>query len=234
MTPEETAAAAAAATGTFDQAAFTTTLMAEVTKAIAAQAAASQKAMKLEMAKFALKPDQAAADAAAAAEAAAAADALALAGKDPKIAALERSIRELTERNRVQEEATKASNLKAQEKELKALETERQSAIRASLGDFQFASDDAREDAFRAFRDEVKRGDDGELYGGDFVPVKDFIKARMATKTHLLAPRDVTSSGAREHNGTQGGRQSQLEDIKPGMDAKTREAAWAAVAAAIK
>jgi hypothetical protein len=223
-------------TGAFDAAAFQASLMVEVTKAITAAQTASDKKFKTEMAKFTPRATDDAAAAQAAADAAAASAATdaaaAVARRDPAYAALERSNKDfaarfkaLEEKNAATEELNKKTNAQAEEKE-------RHAAIRASLGDFQFASDDAREDAFRALRDEVKRGEDGELYGGDFVPAKDFIKARMATKTHLLAPKQIDSSGARQNTGMPGGRQVQVEDIKPGMDTKTRDAAWAAVQAA--
>jgi hypothetical protein len=222
-------------TGAFDAAAFQTSLMAEVTKAITASQTASDRKFTAELAKYAPKAstDDAAAQAAAdAAAATAAADAAAAAKRDPAYAALERANKDfaarfkaLEEKNAATEELNKKTNAQAEEKE-------RHAAIRSSLGDFQFASDDAREDAFRALRDEVKRGDDGVLYGGDFVPVGDFIKTRMALKTHLLAPKQVDSSGARQGVGMIAGRQVQFEDIKPGMDPKARDAAWEAVRSA--
>lgn len=144
--------------------------------------------------------------------------------KSPQVAALERQNKDLADRFKALEDQAKQTAARAEEKE-------RHAAIRSSLGDFQFASDDARDDAFRAFREEVKRGEDGELYGGDMVPLKDFIKTRMGSKTHLLAPKPVDSAGARPNAGIVGGKRVQLEDIRAGMDPRAREAAWASVRA---
>jgi hypothetical protein len=223
-------------TGAFDAAAFQTTLMAEVTKAITASQTASDRRLTAELAKYAPKAtgtDDAAAQAAAdAAAALVVADAAAAAKRDPAYAALERANKDFAARFKALEEKNAATEELNKKTTAQAEEKERHAAIRSSLGDFQFASDDAREDAFRALRDEVKRGDDGVLYGGDFVPVTDFIKTRMAAKTHLLAPKQIDSSGARQGVGMVGGKQVQFEDIKPGMDPKARDAAWEAVRSA--
>jgi hypothetical protein len=200
--------------GAFDAAAFQTAIMAEVTKSIGA----ALKAYK--------PPVAAAATAAAKTETETAAAGETAKTRDPMVAALERQNKDLADRFKALEETNRATTAKAEEKE-------RHAAIRGSLGDFQFASDDARDDAFRSFREDVKRGEDGELYGGDMVPLKDFIKTRMAAKTHLLAPKAVDSAGARANAGFVGGKQVQLEDIRSGMDTKTRDAAWAAVRAQV-
>lgn len=213
--------------GAFDAAAFQTSLMAEVTKAITAANTATTKAFKAEMAKHLkvadppvdppvdppIDPNK---------------------PRDPLLAGLERSNKAMEARMKVMEEERTAEREATKKINAQAEEKERHSAIRAALGDFAFAPDstgnaaNAREDAFRALREDVKRGEDGELYGGDFVPLKDYIKTVMATKTHLLAPKQVDSSGARP-NGMAGGRQVQVEDIKSGMDPKVRDAAWEAV-----
>ncbi len=195
----------------FDPAAFQTSLMAEVTKTIG-------NALK------AFKPAPAAAASAADPIVDSPAGDPKPGAKDPQFAALERQNKTLLERFAALETENKNTRSQAEEKE-------RHAAIRSSLGDLAFASDDARDDAFRAFREEVKRGEDGELYGGDMVPLKDYVKTRMGSKAHLLAPKAVDSAGARQNAGMVGGRQVQFEDIKPGMDAKTREASWAAIRA---
>jgi hypothetical protein len=199
----------------FDPAAFQASLMSEVQKTVT-------NAMK------AWKPPAAAQPAATAAEpaaTAAAADPNAR-PRDPAMAALERQNRELQARFAALETESQATRKQADEKE-------RQAAISTALGAYTFASDDARGDAERAFRDEVKRGDDGELYGGDMVPLKDYVKTRMATKTHLLAPRAVDSAGARPSAGMFNGAPVQVEQISPSMDPKARAAAWDAVRAAM-
>jgi hypothetical protein len=206
----------------FDAAAFQSALMAEVTKAITA----SQKTMKADFAKLIPKPVETPAPIV---EAPAPGDPAK--PRDPAMAALERQNREYADRFKALEEKNRLTEEESKQTKMRGEERERHGAIRASLGDFNFASDDAREDAFRALRDEVKRGEDGELYGGDFVPVKDFIKTRMASKTHLLAAKQVDSAGARANAGMAGGRSVQLEDIKMGMKPETREAAWATVRA---
>jgi hypothetical protein len=204
------------APGAFDAAAFQSAIMAEVSKTIGT-------ALK------AWKPPVAAAATTVAATTATDTTATETGNaskRDPMVAALERQNKDLADRFRALEETNRATTAKAEEKE-------RHAAIRGSLGDFQFASDDARDDAFRSFREDVKRGEDGELYGGDMVPLRDFIKTRMAAKTHLLAAKAVDSAGARANAGFVGGKQVQLEDIKSGMDTKTRDAAWASVRALV-
>lgn len=198
----------APAPGGFDPAAFQASIMAEVTKAL--------KAFKPVAAPAPVAPPAPVADPPADPSK----------PRDPQLAALERANKDLLARFTAIEQENKTTKAQAEEKE-------RHAAIRGSLGDFQFASDDARDDAFRSFREDVKRGEDGELYGGDMLPLRDFIKTRMAAKTHLLAPRAVDSAGARANAGFVGGKQVQLEDIKSGMDTKTRDAAWAAVRAQV-
>lgn len=113
-----------------------------------------------------------------------------------------------------------------------ALEKERQSVIRQELSRHGLA-DDAVDDAFRFFRDEIKRTESGELVGGDDVPVGEYIKDVVSKRPRWLPPRDVDGTGAKNGPGGRGTPAPfDLNSIKPGMSAEDRARAFAAIAAA--
>jgi len=139
------------------------------------------------------------------------------------MAALESSNRDLKDRLKQVEESSRRTQDANTAHTKRTEERERHATIRASLADFHFVNDEAREDGFRCLRDQVKRGEDGELYGGDFIPMKDFAKSVISKKTHLL----VQSASSRQNAG--GTPAVQFEDIHTGMKPAARDAAWEAV-----
>lgn len=135
---------------------------------------------------------------------------------DPALAALQGQMRDLQTKLDASERA-RLDAVKAAE------ERERVSAIRAKLGDFQFASDAARDSALRIFDADVLRGEDGRFYGPDKTTPFDQYIAKALDETHdyLLRPKDVGGSGA-TNTGSKRLPPVDLADIKPGMKAEDR------------
>lgn len=135
---------------------------------------------------------------------------------DTALASLQSQVKEMQAKLEAAEKARQDA-IKAAE------ERERLSAIRAKLGDFQFASEAARDSALRILGGEVVRGEDGALYGPDKTTPFDQFIAKSLEETHdyLLKPKDVGGSGAMNpaHK-----RQApiDLNDIKPGMKPEDR------------
>lgn len=143
---------------------------------------------------------------------------------DPALTALQAQMRDLQTKLDASEQARVKAIDEAQERE-------RTSAIRAKLGDFQFASDPARESALRILGGEIVRGDDGQLYGPDkTTPFDQYIgKALEETHDYLLKPKDVGGAGAL-NPGQKRQPPIDLNDIKPGMSAEDRKRALAEIA----
>jgi hypothetical protein len=135
---------------------------------------------------------------------------------DPALASLQGQVREMQAKLEASEKARQDAVKAAEERE-------RTSAIRAKLGDFQFASDAARESALRIFGSDVVRGEDGNLYGPDkTTPFDQYIgKALDETHDYLLKPKDVGGSGAM-NPGQKRQPPVDLNDIKPGMKPEDR------------
>jgi hypothetical protein len=141
---------------------------------------------------------------------------------DPKVRALEKQISSLTAKYEAAEKARQESERKAEEKE-------RHAAIRSELSKFNFASDGAREAAFKIFRDDIRRGDDGSLIGGsEDAPLAQFIEDAMKQHEYLLAPKPAGGAGASSGN-RKGTATVSLDDIKPGMTKEQEAAALAAI-----
>lgn len=135
---------------------------------------------------------------------------------DPAMQALQSQMRDLQGKLDASERA-RAEAVKAAE------ERERMSAIRGKLGDFQFASDAARESALRIFGGDIVRGEDGTLLGPDkTTPADEYIaKALEETHDYLLKPKNVGGAGTVNH-GSKRMPPVDLDDIKPGMSADDR------------
>jgi hypothetical protein len=143
---------------------------------------------------------------------------------DPALAAMQAQMREMQSK-------LEAAEKQRQDAITASEQRERTSAIRAKLGDFQFASDAARESALRILDGDIVRGEDGNLYGPDKTTPfdKHIAKALEETHDYLLKPKDVGGSGA--HNA--GGKRTppvDLNDIKPGMSAEDRQRVLAEIA----
>ena len=107
---------------------------------------------------------------------------------------LEHEVRTLRE----QLNAEKAERQKAT---AEALEKERLASIKEALAGQQFGTDGYRGDAFRLLRDEIKRGEDGGLYGGDGVPLQDYVAQVVKARTDWHPPKAGSGSGAVPGNG---------------------------------
>jgi len=124
---------------------------------------------------------------------------------DPAVAALQRQLADL----RTEREADKLASEKVK---LAAELKERNADIKSALGKYKLNSVDA---AFRIVRDDVTRGEDGELYGGD-LPLDQYLADVIKKNQYLLQPEPTTGAGARAGNGRgSGGRVWTDEDLKP-------------------
>jgi hypothetical protein len=88
--------------------------------------------------------------------------------------------------------------------------------------------------AFRLVKDDVFRGDDGELYastGGEHVAYRDYLRRFISDNPEFLPPRIAGGSGARDSDreglSTTG---IDLERIRPGMSKEDLAQAWKEVA----
>lgn len=103
----------------------------------------------------------------------------------------------------------------------KAEEAERNSAIRAELGKYNFASDSAAESAFRLINLEVARDEDGKLIAGN-LPLDAFVKEALTTKhDYFLASKEVGGAGAQRTQQRRTAAPS-LDDIRKDMSAEKR------------
>lgn len=116
----------------------------------------------------------------------------------------------------------------------KAERMEREGALRAVLNDYRFVKPEGQEDVFQLLLPKVVRDDVGNLIA-DNLPVKDFVKAQMASRfDYALAPEPGTSgTGARQYQTRGSGPSAQLEDIKVGMTDAQYEAAGAEILTAL-
>lgn len=99
---------------------------------------------------------------------------------------------------------------------------DRLAQVRTHLSAHQFASDSAAEDALSYFGSKLKFNDQDQLITPDGKPVKEWIAATLQNdRPYLLKPRDVGGAGAANGGGgAAGGRNLDLDDIKPGMSAE--------------
>lgn len=120
---------------------------------------------------------------------------------------------------------------KREDSERRAEEKERHSNIRGLLSDFQFANDAAREDAFRTFATEIKRGEGDGLIGPENEAAKEYIRRRLEDdRSYLLKPKDVGGSGAQNGGARGGSRSFDLNELRPGMKADDLQAMRAEIA----
>ncbi len=114
----------------------------------------------------------------------------------------------------------------------KAEKAERQNAIKDALNGYQFVNDTARASAYRLIELEIKRADDGQLIGGENLPLGNYVTEMMKTNDYLLAPEDTGGSGAsRQQIRQQSG--VGIETIKKGMTGDERAAVVAQISNAV-
>lgn len=100
---------------------------------------------------------------------------------DPKVAALERSLADLTKAHKAAED--------------KAIRAEQSAILSDALGTYSFSSDRAREVAVKSFESQMQRSKDGQFFIGDR-SIKDAVTEQMKDLEGLLSAKTVGSSGA--------------------------------------
>lgn len=128
---------------------------------------------------------------------------------------------------------------KAREEAESRSKTERiDAAVTRSLATLKFRDEDSAAFAYEAIRQRVSTDEDGNLVvksGDDDVTLESFIKEQAEGPiSHLLQGPDSKGTGLKP--GESGNRSGgvHLEDIKPGMDKKTADAALADIAKALE
>lgn len=144
-------------------------------------------------------------------------------GPDLEKIAQQRRIDALEKRDAEREKTTA-------ERERKAEEKERYSDIRAKLGGMQLAGDAEIETAFRLFRDEVRRDEEGGLIAGpDGEPFDKYMARQIQTVYPFLLPsRNVGGAGAAKGGNTANGV-FDIDKINPNMSKEDRAAAHRAL-----
>jgi len=122
-----------------------------------------------------------------------------------------------------------------EEADQRAEKSERQSIIRSALGNLNFVSDVAAATAFTIVEPHIVRTENGSLVGGingDNFPVDAFVKDYLV-KDHpyLMRSSGVSGSGAAGggNGGSRIGTKADLNDIKIGMKAESRDAVVASI-----
>jgi hypothetical protein len=125
-----------------------------------------------------------------------------------KLAALERTNKEM----RQQMDENTASTKREREA---ALEMDRVAQVRTALAKHPLNNPDR---ALAMFLPDVKRGEDGQLYGGTGnIPLAQFVDDTVKVEDWMLKPVNVGGSGARPNQGGNGGnKMADLESLKPG------------------
>lgn len=151
---------------------------------------------------------------------------------DPKTGKVDPEVAKL--RKQLEKQAADLASEKAERQKTAeaALEKERQSMIRQEIAKHGLA-DHSVDDAYRYFRDEIKRDESGELVGPEGIPFGEFISTTVSKRANWLPPRDVDGTGAKNSPGGRGTPAPfDLNNIKPGMSAEDRARALAAISAA--
>lgn len=225
MTPEELAAALAAAVKPLQDGLAAVTAQVAALKA-APDKAAADKAAADAAAKAA--SDKVASDKAAADKAAADA---AAAGKTPAENALAIENKRIMDAMKAEVDRLTASSKAAEDR---AKELAKSSALDRILADYSFVAPSARQTALTLLNSAATANDAGELVANN-LPVADFAKDFLTVQNpYLLAPANTPGTGA--INGTGGiarGTTATLEMIKPGMSDADRAAVNASIKASL-
>ena len=102
----------------------------------------------------------------------------------------------------------------------KAEEAERCAAVRTELQKLGVAKIEL---AYRAVKDEIRRGDDGRLTAADGSDARDYLARFVGENPELLPARLGGGSGAVAGQRASGGGSVGLENIRPGMSEEERE-----------
>lgn len=135
--------------------------------------------------------------------------------KDPQILALEKKVREMEQRDRQRQIEADQRAKEAERKEVEAL-------TRTAIANHKFNSDRGPKDLFALVRNDIKRGEDGNLYGPDGMTLEEFIAKEYSERPFLHPAKPVNGSGAGPSNGggTYSGKPLDRDGIKPGMTAE--------------
>lgn len=129
----------------------------------------------------------------------------------------------------LQEERRRRENLEQRVNELvaenektwaKAEEAERCAAVRTELQKLGVAKIEL---AYKAVKDEIRRGDDGRLVAMDGSDARDYLARFVSENPELLQARLGGGSGAVSGQRAAGGGGVGLEMIRPGMSVEDRE-----------
>ncbi len=145
---------------------------------------------------------------------------------DPEVAAmlkkLEASQATLTTQLAAEKEKREGAEKAAQK-------STKDAGLQAALNKFQFANEQAAEDAFSLLAGQVEFGEDGKLVAGG-LPLNDFVADFIPNKkSYLLAPAQKGGAGASAGQGRGGGANVQFESIKAGMSIEDQRAAAGAI-----
>jgi hypothetical protein len=105
------------------------------------------------------------------------------------------------------------------------------SLVRGEIGKFEFAKPGAAEDLFSVLRSRVKRTEEG-IFSDDALSLPEFVKKSYDDRPWLSPAKPVGGSGAQ--GGSRNKSTMDLEQIKPGMSADQRTAAFEAVRRAME
>lgn len=134
---------------------------------------------------------------------------------NPQILALEKKVREMEQRDKLRQAEADRRAQEADRKEVEAL-------TRTAIANHKFNSDRGPKDLFSLVKSDIKRGDDGNLYGPDGMTLEEYIAKEYNERPFLHPARPVNGSGAGPSNNdtTYGGKALDREGIRPGMTAE--------------
>ncbi len=142
-------------------------------------------------------------------------------------------LKQLNDKVGKQEKDLADEKKRREEAEATTKKTEKESKLRTALGQFNFASPDAAEDAFTLLQSKVDFDSDGKLVA-DGLPMEDFVKDYIPSKkAHLLAQTGKGGAGASAGSNKGGAGAFQIEAIKPGMSVEDQARAAGAIRQAI-
>lgn len=147
---------------------------------------------------------------------------------DPVVLNLQKQVKDLLERDKIRDAEAKKLSQEAERKEIEAL-------TRTAIANHKFNSDRGPRDLFSLVKSDIKRGEDGNLYGPDGMPLEEYIAKEYNERPFLHPARQVNGSGAGPSNGgsSYGGRAFDRDQIRPGMTAEEIAEAGKAISSAL-